>query len=215
MIQASRPSLSPRIAKQVSFVFLPDELLMLLFSASIPRIDVHLLKVPLHKFVGTADYWYVSCPLRGWREGACSMALPTFISLVVEFVGGLILLFFGKQLFYFFIAIAGFTLGYLASVALLGPFGWPGLTFSLLLAAFAVGLAFVTRHLLVRLAGTQVGALTAIVVYSLLEGLLTDLLGVSGSFLLLPFLIVAGGVAGFLLSLRAFDLALMVLSSLL
>jgi hypothetical protein len=143
------------------------------------------------------------------------MALPTFISLVVEFVGGLILLFFGKRLFYFFIAIAGFTLGYLTSMALLGPFGWPGLIFSLLLAAFAVGLAFVTRHLLVRLAGTLVGALTAVVMYSLLEVPLTDLLGVSGSFLLLPCLIVAGGVAGFLLSLRAFDLALMVLSSLL
>ena len=143
------------------------------------------------------------------------MALPTFISVMVEFVGGLVLLFFGKRLFYFFIAIAGFTLGYLTSIALLGPFGWPGLTFSLLLAAIAVGLAFATRHLVVRLAGTLVGALTAVVVYSLLQGFLIDLLGVSGSFLLLPCLILAGGVAGFLLSLRAFDLALMVLSSLL
>jgi hypothetical protein len=143
------------------------------------------------------------------------MVLPTFISLVVEFVGGLLLLFFGKELFYFFIAIAGFTLGYLASILLLGPFGWPGLIISLLLAAIAVGLAFLARHLLVRLAGTLVGALTAGVVYSLLGGLLTDLLGVSSSFLLLPCLIVVGGVAGFLLSLRAFDLALMVLSSLL
>lgn len=143
------------------------------------------------------------------------MVLPTFISLMVELVGGLLLLFFGKSLFYLFVAIAGFTLGYLASVLLLGPFGWPGLMFSLLLAAIAVGLAFITRHLLVRLAGVLVGILTTAVAYSLLNGLLTSLLGVSGAFLLLPVLIVAGGVVGFLLSLRAFDLALITLSSLL
>src|SRR5215469_8117958 len=54
MIQASRHSLSPQIARQVSIVFLPDELLTLLFSASIPRIDVHLLKLPLLECVDTA-----------------------------------------------------------------------------------------------------------------------------------------------------------------
>jgi hypothetical protein len=143
------------------------------------------------------------------------MGLPTFVSLVVECVGGLLLLFFGKRLFYLFVGLAGFTLGYLAAIALLGPFGWPGLILSLLGAAIAVGLAFVTRHLVVRLAGALVGVLTAAVLYSLLQGLLIGLLGVTGTFLLLPGFIVLGGVAGFLLSLQAFDLALMILSALL
>jgi hypothetical protein len=143
------------------------------------------------------------------------MELPTLVTLAVEFVGGLVLLFFGKRLFYPFVAIAGFTLGYLAAVALLGPFGWPGLILSLVMAAIALCLAFVARHLLVRLVGVLVGALTAITLYSLLQGLFTALLGVSGAFLFLPVLTVLGGVAGFLLSLRAFDLALMILSSLL
>ena len=121
-----------------------------------------------------------------------------------------------RSLFYLFVGIAGFTLGYLASISLLGPFGWPGLmSLSVSLAAIAVGLAFITRHLLVRLAGVVVGVLTAAVLYSLLGGLLTSMLGVSGSFLLLPCLILVGGAVGLLLSLRAFDLALMILSSLL
>ena len=143
------------------------------------------------------------------------MVLPAFISVVVEIIGGVVLLFYGKKLFYLFVGIAGFTLGYLAAISLLGPFGWPGLILSLLVAAIAIGLAFITRHLLVRLAGVVVGVLTAAVLYSLLGGLLTSMLGISGSFLLLPCLILVGGAVGLLLSLRAFDLALMILSSLL
>jgi len=143
------------------------------------------------------------------------MVLPAFISVVVEIIGGVVLLFYGKKLFYLFVGIAGFTLGYLAAIVLLGPFGWPGLILSLLVAAIAIGLAFITRHLLVRLAGVVVGVLTAAILYSLLGGLLTNLLGISGSFLLLPCLILVGGAAGLLVSLRAFDLALMILSSLL
>ena len=44
------------------------------------------------------------------------MVLPAFVSVVVEIIGGVVLLFYGKKLFYLFVGIAGFTLG--------GRFGW-------------------------------------------------------------------------------------------
>lgn len=126
--------------------------------------------------------------------------------LATRLILGSLLLFFGHRLFWLFAAIAGFLFG----IQLAAGWGasWP--QWIQILLAIGAGLAMAALAVLsVRLAGMVVGFLAAWV----LVGEILNTLGIDAGALNL-FALMVGGIIGALLALVFFDVALVILSSL-
>lgn len=128
------------------------------------------------------------------------------LSVIINFLVGLALLLFGRQLFWLFVAVAGFVLGVIAAPLLLpGQPDWLILLVALALGLVAALLAVVVQQLAIAWAGFIFGG------YTLLS--LLAALGVKvSSWEWLLYMI--GGIVGAVLVLYLFDPALIVLSAL-
>lgn len=125
---------------------------------------------------------------------------------IASLLAGLILLFLGRKLFWFFVAVVGFIAGLSIAPHFFSGSGWIILIIALIGGAIGAVLALLLQRFAVGLAGFFVGGYLA---NTLLLGLRVD----PGNFTWLVFII--GGLIGAILLTVLFDWALIFLSSLL
>jgi hypothetical protein len=125
---------------------------------------------------------------------------------VIRIVVGLLSLFLGRQLFWLFVAAAGFFLGVNVAGSLFeGAAPWLVLLVGLAFGLVGALLAVLLQGLAVAAAGFVVGGVALV---ALLQALGVAVEGRA------PILTIVGGIIGALLVLALFDVALIVLSSL-
>jgi hypothetical protein len=142
------------------------------------------------------------------------MTQQALIALIIEVAGGFIVLFFGRRLFWFFIGLTGFTLGFLIVSSLFGlggVAGWIALSVGAIIGIAGAIFALVASRLLIRLTGLLVGIVTGLVAFILLHGFF----GIASSVFFFFGWIVVGGLAGLALSRWAANLALVLFTALL
>jgi hypothetical protein len=125
---------------------------------------------------------------------------------ISSLIAGLILLFLGRKLFWFFVAVVGFIAGLSIAPHLFNGPGWILLLIALIGGAIGAVLALLLQRFAVGVAGFFVGGYLA---NTLLLGFHID----PGSFAWLAFIV--GGLIGSILLTVLFDWALILLSSLL
>ncbi len=124
---------------------------------------------------------------------------------IASLLAGIILLFLGRKLFWFFVAVVGFIAGLSIASQFFHGSGWMLLLIALIAGAIGGVLAIVLQRFAIGLAGFFVGGYLA---NTLLLGLRID----PGSLSWLTFII--GGLIGSILLTVLFDWALIVLSAL-
>jgi hypothetical protein len=125
---------------------------------------------------------------------------------IVRIVAGIALLALGRKLFWLFVGVAGFVLGFsLATQFFRGQPDWIVLVIALVAGLVGVLLALFLQRFAVGVAGFIAGGY-------ILINLLNALGWQTGQFAWLPFVI--GGIIGAVLVLILFDWALIILSSL-
>jgi hypothetical protein len=129
-----------------------------------------------------------------------SHALPPIAALVV----GIVLLFFGRKLFWFFVGATGFVLGAEAA-AVFFPHqpSWELLT-GLILGLLGIVIALAVQKVAIGVAGFWTGGYLAVVILRVTESSSHDLGWV---------IFLVGGIIGAVLMLLVFDWALIILSS--
>jgi hypothetical protein len=131
---------------------------------------------------------------------------------LVNLVLGLTALLFGRQLFWLFVAAAGFVLGFNVAQSYLQPeAAWLVVVIGLIVGALGALLAVFAQRLAIAIAGFITGGY--------LFGLLAASLGLAAAgdptSQVNPVIFIAGGIAGAVLVSVFFDAALIVLSSIL
>jgi hypothetical protein len=125
---------------------------------------------------------------------------------IVRILAGIVLLTLGRKLFWLFVGVAGFVLGFvLATQFLSGQPDWIVLVIALVVGLVGVLFALFLQRLAVGVAGFIAGGY-------ILINLLNALGWQTGQLAWLPFVI--GGIIGAVLVLILFDWALIILSSL-
>ncbi len=138
-------------------------------------------------------------PLRSLSSGT-SLPVP-LLSLLI----GIALLFFGRRLFWLFVAALGFAIGLqLAPYFMQNPPPWVSLAISLLLGLFGALLAFLLQKVAIGIAGFLVGGRLAVAIVAALMANHAQYYGVT---------FIVGGIVGALMLLALFDWALIVFSS--
>ena len=124
---------------------------------------------------------------------------------IISLLVGLALLFFGRRLFWLFVAALGFAIGLqLAPYFMQNPPPWLSLAISLALGLLGALLAFLLQKLALGIAGFLVGGRIA-------EAIMAALIVNSSQYYGITF--VVGGIVGALLLLALFDWALIIFSS--
>jgi hypothetical protein len=138
-------------------------------------------------------------PLHSFTSGT-NLPVPV-ISLLV----GIALLFFGRRLFWLFVAAIGFAIGLqLAPYLMQDPPPWLSLAISIVLGLLGALLAFLLQKLAIGIAGFLVGGRIAIAVAAAFVVSHTQYQGI---------VFVIGGIIGAILLLALFDWALIIFSS--
>jgi hypothetical protein len=124
---------------------------------------------------------------------------------IISILVGVLILFFGRRLFWLFVAAVGFWIGFEATPYLMqNPPPWLALAVALGLGLLGAVLAFVVQKIAVAIAGFLVGGHVAV---SLMAAFVNTHANYSG----VAFLI--GGILGAILLLLLFDWALIVFSA--
>lgn len=138
-------------------------------------------------------------PLRSFTSGT-NLPVP-IISLLL----GIALLFFGRRLFWLFVAAIGFAIGLqLAPYLMQHPPPWLSLAISIALGLLGALLAFLLQKLAIGIAGFLVGGRLAIAVIAAFMVNHAQYQGIA---------FVIGGIIGAILLLALFDWALIIFSS--
>lgn len=125
---------------------------------------------------------------------------------IVRFLFGVVLLTFGRRLFWLFVGVVGFVVGFdLATRMFASSPQWVAIIVGIVIGLIGALLAVVLQRFAVAVAGFLIGGYIA--------NFLLETLGVSlGDLAWLPYII--GGVLGAILAFLMFDWALIILSSL-
>lgn len=129
------------------------------------------------------------------------------IIFIITLLAGLAILFFGRRLFWLFVAVVGFVVGFeLASDFLAGQSEWLILLIALLVGLAGAAIAVFLQYLALGIAGFLAGGYLVLVLWRAIE--------LGGPQWLMWLVALVGAIIGSVLVVAMFDWALVILTSL-
>ncbi len=139
--------------------------------------------------------------------GRCIVIVTEQIVLIISLLAGLAVLFFGRRLFWLFVAVVGFIVGFeLASDFLAGQSEWLIFLIYLLVGLAAAAIAVFLQYLALGIAGFLAGGYLVIALWGTAE--------LGGPDWLVWVVALVGAIIGAVLVVAMFDWALVILTSL-